>query len=271
MNSLDSSAVASDSVDSTAVDADVVESTSDEPTARPMVGIDGLKKSFGTLDVLQGIHTEIPREHVTAIVGPNGSGKTTLIKCILGLVRPDAGTITVDGTELNGDWQYRERIGYMPQAARFPENLSAREVIAMLKDLRGNPDDTDEDLVEAFQLASELDKPIRDLSGGTRQKVNAVTAFLFRPDLVILDEPTAGLDPVASSTLKDKVQSVQEEGTTFIITSHVMSELEELASHLAFLLHGGIQFDGLIDTLKRSTGTPNLERAIAHMMSDETP
>lgn len=271
MNVFDTTTVAPDSVDPNAVDTDPPESTSDEPTDRPMVGIDGLEKSFGALDVLQDIHAEVPRERVTAIVGPNGSGKTTLIKCILGLVRPDAGTITVDGTELNGDWQYRERIGYMPQAARFPENLSAREVIDMLKDLRGNPDDTDEDLVEAFHLPPELDKPIRDLSGGTRQKVNAVTAFLFRPDLVILDEPTAGLDPVASSTLKDKVQSVQEEGTTFIITSHVMSELEELASHLAFLLHGGIQFDGLIDTLKQSTGTPNLERAIAHMMNDETP
>lgn len=243
----------------------------DRPATQPMVQLDGLEKSFGSLDVLEGITTRIARGEITALVGPNGSGKTTLIKCILGLVRPDAGRITVDETTLNGDWQYREHIGYMPQDARFPENLSAREVIAMLKDLRGYPDDTDDDLVEAFNLIPELDKPIRTLSGGTRQKVNAVTAFLFRPDLIILDEPTAGLDPSASSTLKDKILSVQGEGTTFVLTSHVMSELEELSKNLAFLLHGKIQYDGPIDALKESTGTRNLERAIAHMMTDETP
>lgn len=243
---------------------------SDAASAPPMVQIEGLEKSFGSLDVLENLTTSISRGEITALVGPNGSGKTTLIKCILGLVRPDAGRIVVDETTLNGNWKYRERIGYMPQDARFPENLSAREVIAMLKDLRGHPEDTDEDLIDAFNLTPELDKPIRTLSGGTRQKVNAVTAFLFRPDFVILDEPTAGLDPSASSTLKDKILSVQQEGTTFILTSHVMSELEELARDLAFLLHGRIQYDGPIDALKQSTGTPNLERAIAHIMTDQS-
>lgn len=251
------------------VDAVGVDSSSEMPdtTASSMVSIDALVKSFGSLDVLEGVSTQIPRGQVTAIVGPNGSGKTTLIKCILGLVRPDAGMITVDGTTLDGDWRYRERIGYMPQAARFPENLSAREVLGMLKDLRGHPDNTDEELIERFDLEPELDKPIRTLSGGNRQKVNAVTAFLFRPNLIILDEPTAGLDPAASSVLKDKIQNAQAQGTTFILTSHVMSELEELASHLAFLLRGTIQYDGRIDALTESTGTRNLERAIAHLMN----
>jgi Cu-processing system ATP-binding protein len=231
-----------------------------------MIELQNLKKSFGDLHVLCDVSTRIPKGRVTAVVGPNGSGKTTLIKCILGLVRPDAGTITIDGTTLNGSWRYRERIGYMPQGARFPENLTAREIIAMLKDLRGNPDNVDEELIDRFGLEPEMDKPIRTLSGGNRQKVNAVTAFLFRPDVVILDEPTAGLDPAASSILKDKIQAEQRAGTTFILTSHVMSELEELSGHLAFLLDGAIRFDGPIDELKASTGSRNLERAIAHLM-----
>ncbi|PEN11333.1 copper ABC transporter ATP-binding protein [Longibacter salinarum] len=231
-----------------------------------MIDLQNLKKRFGDLRVLRGVTTHVAKGDITAIVGPNGSGKTTLIKCILGLVRPDAGTVTIDGTTLDGSWQYRERIGYMPQGAPFPENLTAREIIAMLKDLRGNPENTDEELIDAFDLAPELDKPIRTLSGGNRQKVNAVTAFLFRPDLVILDEPTAGLDPTASSVLKDKIQAERQAGTTFILTSHVMSELEELADHLAFLLNGTIQFNGPIDDLKQSTGCHNLERAIAHLM-----
>lgn len=140
----------------------------------------------------------------TAVVGPNGSGKTTLIKSILGLTTPDAGEVLLDGRPVRDGCAYRARIGYMPQEARFPENLSAREVIDLLKDLRGRPADTDEELVEAFGLEPEFDKPLRTLSGGNRQKVSAVLAFLFRPDVFILDEPTAGLDPVASAVLKDK-------------------------------------------------------------------
>ena len=117
-----------------------------------MIEITQLEKSFGRLRVLRGLDLRIERGAVTAIVGPNASGKTTLIKTILGLTRPDAGGIVFDGQRLNGTWAYRERIGYMPQAARFPENLCAREVIAMLKDLRGRPGNLDEDLFQACDV-----------------------------------------------------------------------------------------------------------------------
>lgn len=244
--------------------------TNSVPLDDTIIEVEGLEKRFGDLHVLQGVDVHVPRGEITAIVGPNGSGKTTLIKLILGLVRSDDGRIVVDGIKLNGTWQYRERIGYMPQGARFPENLTAREVLAMLKDLRGNPSNTDEELIGGFNLEPELDKPIRTLSGGNRQKVNAVTAFLFNPEIVILDEPTAGLDPVGSSVLKDKIRKEQEHGTTFILTSHIMSELEELADHLVFLLDGHIQFEGPIATLKRDTDQRNLERAIAHVMRERS-
>jgi Cu-processing system ATP-binding protein len=231
-----------------------------------MIVVTDIAKSFGTLAVLKGLSLHIERGKVTAIAGPNASGKTTLIKAMLGLIRPDAGTILFDGTPLNGDSQYRARIGYMPQVARFPENLSAREVIAMLKDLRGNPTLLDEDLLETFQIEAELDKPLRTLSGGTRQKISAIIAFLFRPDVVILDEPTAGLDPVASSVLKDKILRERDAGTTFILTSHIMSEIEALADNIAFLLDGTMQYDGTMALLKQRTGQHQLERAIAQMM-----
>lgn len=237
------------------------------PAADPIIQIAGLHKQFGDLEVLTGIDMQITRGRTTAIVGPNASGKTTLIKCLLGLVRPDDGQIRLDGTVLDDNWRYRARIGYMQQGAHFPGNLSAREVIAMLTDLRGNPEQPDTELIDAFKLEPELDKPIRTLSGGTRQKVNAVIAFLFDPDLVILDEPTAGLDPVASSQLKDKIRAERDEGTTFILTSHIMSELDELANDLAFLLDGKIRFEGPIDAIKETTDQANLERAIAQMMT----
>ncbi len=232
-----------------------------------MIDIIGIEKSFGRLRVLRGLDLRIERGTVTAIVGPNASGKTTLIKAILGLIKPDGGHIVFDGVTLNGAWNYRERIGYMPQLARFPDNLSAREVIDMLKDLRGRPDDLDEELLTAFDLDAELGKPLRTLSGGTRQKISAVVAFLFRPDVLILDEPTAGLDPVASSILKDKILRQRDAGTTFILTSHIMSEIEELADNVAFLLDGTVHFAGSTTEVKATTGQPRLERAIAHLLT----
>ncbi len=239
-----------------------------------MIDLAGIEKRFGRLRVLKGIDLHVEQGKVTAVVGPNASGKTTLIKTILGLTKPDGGSVVFDGQRLNGAWQYRARIGYMPQQARFPDNLSAREVLAMLKDLRGNPADTDEDLLAAFALEHELDKPLRTLSGGTRQKISAVVAFLFRPDVLILDEPTAGLDPVASSLLKDKILRERDAGRTFILTSHIMSEIEELSDNLAFLLDGRVRFAGAVSTLKRDTGQARLERAVAQMMravTDDEP
>jgi Cu-processing system ATP-binding protein len=232
-----------------------------------MVEIHGVSKRFGRISVLDGVDLAIARNRVTAIVGPNAAGKTTLIKCILGLTRPASGTIVVDGTDVRVDDAYRARIGYMPQIARFPENLSAAELFEMLKDLRGKSANLDEELVEAFGLAGELDKPLRTLSGGTRQKVNAVMAFLFSPNLLILDEPTAGLDPVASGVLKRKIASDRDRGRAFILTSHIMSEVEELADNVAYLNEGKIEFSGPVGEIKSLTRQTNLERAIAAMMS----
>ncbi|HEY9448771.1 MAG TPA: ABC transporter ATP-binding protein [Gemmatimonadaceae bacterium] len=232
-----------------------------------MIEVLGLSKRFGALHVLRDLDLSIASGRVMAIVGPNGAGKTTLIKTILGLTRADAGTILIDGSAIGTDDDYRSRIGYMPQIARFPENLSALDLIALLEDLRGGVTDVDTELVERLALADHLRKPARALSGGTRQKVNAVLAFLFRPDLLILDEPTAGLDPVASGILKDKILAERGAGKTVILTSHIMSELEELSDDVAFLAEGRVGYVGTLFDLKRVTHQNNLERAIATMMA----
>jgi Cu-processing system ATP-binding protein len=231
-----------------------------------MVEIKGLRKRFGRLCVLDGVDLSVGRNRVTAIVGPNAAGKTTLIKTVLGLTRADSGTIRVNGTSIDGREDYRAHIGYMPQIARFPDNLSAKDLFEMLKDLRGVTAAVDERLIEAFKLNGEISKPLRTLSGGTRQKINAVMAFLFSPDLAILDEPTAGLDPVASGVLKARIAEERESGTTFILTSHIMSELEELADDVVFLHDGKVEFAGPITEIKSLTRQDNLERAIAAMM-----
>lgn len=231
-----------------------------------MISIQGLRKSFGKLQVLKGVDLTIHPGKITALVGPNGSGKTTLIKTILGLSKADGGQIEVGGHTLNGDWRYRNRVGYMPQIPPLPENLAAGELFEMLRELRKAEVGPDPELVEAFGLADQLESPLRTLSGGTRQKVNAVMAFMFDPDLLILDEPTAGLDPLASRYLKDRIRRERAAGRTFVITSHVLSELQELADFVVFLLEGRVRFSGSSDELRRVTGEGSLEGAVAELM-----
>lgn len=233
-----------------------------------MIQITDLKKRFGKLDVLNGIDLKIDDGKVYAIIGPNASGKTTLIKSILGLVKADSGIIQVNGERINGDCSYRKHLGYMPQIARFPDNLKVREILRLVRDLRGNPEDTDNELIEILNLEKEMDKSLKNLSGGTRQKVSAVIAFLFKPQTLILDEPTAGLDPVASSALKNKIMQECKNGKTFILTSHIMSEIEELADKIIFLLDGKIYYEGSIDMVQDHTKQKSLERAIAQLMSE---
>ena len=233
-----------------------------------MMTISGLTKHYGGVPALQGVDLTLGRGRVTAILGPNGAGKTTLIKTILGLTRADSGAMLLDGRQLGGDPALRAGIGYMPQIARFPENLTGAELMAMLVDLRGATALLDRALVERFRLGTELTKPLRTLSGGTRQKVNAVLAFLFAPELLILDEPTAGLDPIASSVLKDKILEERTVGKTFVLTSHIMSELEELADDVVFLLDGTVRFAGSLHELKFRTRQLSLERAVAQLMRE---
>jgi Cu-processing system ATP-binding protein len=231
-----------------------------------MIRVRGLTKQFGRLQVLRSLDLDIEAGRVTAVLGPNGAGKTTLIKSILGLVRPDTGTIDVGGVRVNGSGDYRAGIGYMPQLPRYPENLTVQEILHMIRDLRGRFTDLDDELVGLFDLEAQYEKPFKTLSGGNRQRVSAAIAFMFRPDLLILDEPTAGLDPLASSTLKDKVLRERERGRTVLLTSHVMSEIEELADTVVYLLDGVVHFEDSVTDLLERTGEGTLERAMARMM-----
>ncbi len=230
-----------------------------------MIRVEKLKKRYGRLEVLRELDLEIETGKVTAILGPNGAGKTTLIKSLLGLVRPDGGEMTIDGKRVEGS-EYRREIGYMPQAARYPENLTVEEILHMIKDLRERFDDLDEELIALFDLEEQFEKPFKTLSGGNRQRVSAALAFLFRPRLLFLDEPTAGLDPLGSSYLKDKILKERAAGTTIVLTSHVMSEVEELADTVVYMLEGKVYFESSVADLLAETGEGTLERALARKM-----
>jgi Cu-processing system ATP-binding protein len=234
-----------------------------------MIEFRGVAKRFGDTTVLRGVDLRIARGRVVGLIGPNGAGKTTLIKTLLGLAHPTSGEIRVDGIPIRGDVAYRSGIGYMPQIARFPENLTAAELFRMVRKLRGATGPLDDDLIARLGLVDQLDKPLRVLSGGTRQKVNAALALLFRPALLVLDEPTAGLDPLSSATLKDEILARNEAGTTVLVTSHIMGELEDLCDEVAFLLDGAVRYAGPIEELTEQTRQVSLERAIAALMIRE--
>ncbi len=234
-----------------------------------MIEIRGLLKSFGPLKVLTGIDLSIRPGQVTSLVGPNAAGKTTLIKCVVGLVIPDAGEILIDGESIHGAWAYREKIGYMAQVARFPEHLTLAEVLRLVEDLRASPAKNEDVLLGLFHLRGCLDRPLRVLSGGTRQKVSLVLAMMCDPEILILDEPTVGLDPLASRRLKDRILDERARGKTVILASHAMAEIEELSDRVVFLLEGRIYFDGAPEALRARTGEATLERAIARVMEGD--
>lgn len=232
-----------------------------------MVTIEGLHKKFGKNQVLSGLDLSISEGGIFAILGPNGSGKTTLIKAVLGMVIPDKGEISVLGKNIKKNSDYRHKIDYLPQIANFPSNLKVKELIKMIKDLR-KPTNEDERLIELFRLTPFLDKKLGTLSGGTKQKVNLVLTFMFDSPIVILDEPTSGLDPISLLRLKDLIQSEKAKGKTILITSHIMSFVEEVSDEIVFILEGKIYFKGSILELKTKTNQPDFEHAIASILTE---
>jgi Cu-processing system ATP-binding protein len=236
-----------------------------------MLRVQNISKTFGQLKVLDGVSAQGQAGQAVAIVGPNGSGKTTLIKCILGLVRPDGGQVFYHDTIVNADPGYRRHFGYMPQIGRYPDNMLVGQIFDMMRDLRQDAAGRlDEELLEAYRLADIFHKPMRTLSGGTRQKVSAALAFLFQPQVLILDEPTAGLDPLSAEILKEKVLREKQNNRLFLITSHIMSDLDELATHILYLVEGRVVFFKPLPVLKAETGQERLGRAIAHLMQKGT-
>jgi len=232
-----------------------------------MIRIHHVSKSFGRLRVLDDVSLEIAPGSVTAIVGPNASGKSTLIKCILGLVHPDSGKILIDDEPIAGRSHYRAKIGYMPQIARLPEHLTVAELFRMLKDLReGDASDADIELFARYELGAMGAKPLGTLSGGTRQKILAAVAFLFSPKVLILDEPTVGLDPLATTLFKDKVRKERNNGRTVLLSSHLVNEVEEMADHIIYLQDGKPFFAGSMAEIKHRTAESRLDRALVRIV-----
>jgi Cu-processing system ATP-binding protein len=228
-------------------------------------------KRFGKLTALDSINLSLNKGESIALIGPNGSGKTTFIKCLLGMVVPDSGFITFNNQNIHHNWKYRSRIGYMAQTGRFPDNMTIAQVIDMMKDIRKPfTQHLDEELIEQLELDKMMDKRMRTLSGGTRQKVGACLAFMFQPEVLILDEPTAGLDPVSTEILKAKISKEKANGKLILITSHVLSDLDEIITQVVYMQDGKLKFHKSFGQLKEDTGEAQLSKAIAHIMKNNS-
>lgn len=236
-----------------------------------MIIATNVTKKFGRLTVLNNVSVNCNKGECIALIGPNGSGKTTLVKSILGMVVPDSGFITFNGLNILHNWEYRRHIGYMPQIGRYPENMTIGHVFTMMKDIRNAEQHEllDEELLHSFGLPGIMEKRMRTLSGGTTQRVSAALAFLFNPDVLILDEPTAGLDPIASEILKEKIVKEKERGKLIIITSHILSELDDLVTQVIYMQDGNLLFHKSLQNLQKDTGEAKLSRAIAFIMKNK--
>jgi Cu-processing system ATP-binding protein len=231
-----------------------------------MIEIKNIHKKFGKLEVLKDVSLSFRKGECIALIGPNGCGKTTLIKSILGMVLPDKGAIEYNGKSIFNEYLYRENIGYMPQIGRYPDNMSIGQIIEMIKKIRNSKEPLDEELLKAFEIEKMYDKQMRTLSGGTTQKVSATLAFLFNPDVLILDEPTAGLDPLASEILKEKIIKEKEKGKLILITSHLLSELDDLITEIIFMQEGNVHFHKKVAVLKQETEEGKISKAIAKIL-----
>lgn len=232
-----------------------------------MIEIKNLYKSYSKHPVLTNISVTLHPGMVAGLIGQNGTGKTTLIKCILGLTRFQKGEILINGSSILEGPEYRNRIGYMAQMGRYPENMEVAQLFNMMKEIRQYTQ-LDEELYERFDLQKISKRHLGHLSGGTIQKVSAALAFLFNPEILILDEPTAGLDPVASEILKEKIISDSKE-KIILITSHILNDLDEVATHALFLQQGSLLFFESLEELKRKSGQNKLGKTIAGIMQEK--
>ncbi len=234
-----------------------------------MIKIQNLSKSFKKHHVLRNLNLNFETGKITALVGPNACGKTTLIRCVLGLVIPSQGQIFIDQEPQDSNGVFRKKIGYMPQVPSFPGNLSSLELFAMLEDLRKEKSSQKEKLIQHFHIENVLKQPFEQLSGGTKQKIAAVMTFMFDAPIIILDEPTAGLDPLSIVRFKELLTKKVSQGTTVVLTSHIMTEVEQLAHNLVFINEGSLVFSGKKNQLLEKTQTTNLENAVIQLFEEK--
>jgi ABC-2 type transport system ATP-binding protein len=234
----------------------------------PAIAVHALRIRRGGNLVLPGIDLTIARGRVTGLLGPSGSGKTTLMRCIVGVQIVDSGTVAVLG-EPAGSPSLRRRVGYVTQAPSVYDDLTVRENLRYFVDVLGAPRSGVDDAIRTVDLSAHEDQVVRTLSGGERSRVSLATALLGRPELLVLDEPTVGLDPVLRRDLWATFHRLADDGVTLLVSSHVMDEAKR-CEDLVLLREGRIVATETPDELRARTGKLDLEDAFLALAEAES-
>ncbi|MDX9789492.1 MAG: ABC transporter ATP-binding protein [Candidatus Kapaibacterium sp.] len=235
-----------------------------------MIRFKNISKSFGSNQVLKNVNIDLSPSSINAFLGPNGSGKTTLIKILLGLVRPDSGDIFYEDRSIINDFEFKKNIGYMTQIANYPENLTAGDLLSLVQKIRACEPVFKDELLERFQVNDSLNKPLKHLSGGTKQKVNVVLSLMFDSPIIVLDEPSVGLDPQSVKLLKEYIINEKKRGKTILMTSHIIQDVNELSDNLNVLIEGNIVYSGGREMILQNTNSTSLEDAIINIYTSGT-
>ena len=225
-------------------------------TATELIELNGLSKNFGCQCALDRIDLGVGRGECVALVGHNGAGKTTLIKLLLGLLEPSAGEIRVFGDRPIGRWREKNarRIGFLPEAISFQQQMTGLEALRFFARLKGVPTTDCENRLAAVGLADAGGKRLKAYSKGMRQRLGLAQALLGNPELLVLDEPTTGLDPDLRRELYQLLHVYRNAGTSIILSSHALSELEPHIDRAVVLKQGRLMGEGTIDALREKAG-----------------
>jgi ABC-2 type transport system ATP-binding protein len=236
-------------------------------TTDAIVQTNGLTKHFGSIHAVDGVDLAVRRGEIYGLLGPNGSGKTTLIRLIIGLLSPTSGSIQLLGQAVPNK-AILAQVGYMPQASALYEELTVRENVAFFAEMCGRYDGAStEEVIQLVELQDRSDSPVRTLSGGLRQRTSLACTLAHQPQLLLLDEPTVGVDPQLRVAFWSYFRRLADSGVTLIVSSHVMDEAER-CDRLGFMRQGRFLAEGSADELRRQAATRTLEEAFLHFAAD---
>ncbi len=222
-------------------------------TQQPVIVIDKLEKSYGKIRAVRGISMSVERGEIFGFLGPNGAGKTTTIRCMLDVIRPSAGTIRVLGLDAQRDkLALHKHIGYLPGDVRLPGTMTGKQVIDYFSRLQGLEPVLLNDLVARFDV--ETKRPMKSYSKGMRQKIGIVLAFMCDPEVLILDEPSSGLDPLLQRVFNEFLLEEQARGKTIFMSSHIMSDVEKVCQRVAVIRNGELVTVEEVETLRERAG-----------------
>lgn len=227
-----------------------------EDQARPAAELEGVGKDFGRVEAVGEMDLTVPRGRILGLLGHNAAGKTTVMKLLLGILTPSRGRLRLLGAEPRGaeGARIRQRVGYLPENVAFYEHLTGAEVLAFFADLKGIARSRCRPLLEEVGLLAASGRKVRTYSKGMRQRLGLAQALLGDPELLLLDEPTVGLDPQATREFYERLEALRARGTTVILSSHILAEIEDHADTLAIMGRGRLLATGDLRDLRRRTG-----------------